>query len=270
MLDMRLPVTLAAHELAGGHRRVKLVGLALMLLLHCLIVGSVFYGKSPARRIQPMRNAVAATLLAGSAQPEPSWSAASAATPEPPAPEPPKEMAPLVVEPPPSPRQPEPSKAEPVAASPKTRPVRPDRPAEPRPTPSEQAAHPDHPARVAAAAPPATSSASALSKDSMSASSASSDKLSAPAATIAPGVHCKTPEYPKASRRLTEEGIVALRFLVDRDGRVLNAEVERSSGYSRLDDAARNALSLCQFRPGEIDGKPVQSWARINYSWKLK
>jgi len=89
-------------------------------------------------------------------------------------------------------------------------------------------------------------------------------------AVIQPGASCAKPDYPSASRRLEEEGTVSLKFLIGADGRVLQAEIEKSSGFPRLDEAARNALSKCQFRPGTLDGKPEQSWASIKYTWRLE
>ncbi|MFM7027034.1 MAG: energy transducer TonB [Limnohabitans sp.] len=81
---------------------------------------------------------------------------------------------------------------------------------------------------------------------------------------------CEKPEYPSASRRLEEEGTVQLRFLVGVDGKVIQAEVEKSSGYKRLDEAARAGLSRCQFRPATVDGKPEQAWASMRYTWRLE
>ena len=89
-------------------------------------------------------------------------------------------------------------------------------------------------------------------------------------AVIQPGASCAKPDYPSASRRLEEEGTVGLKFLIGADGRVLQAEIEKTSGFPRLDEAARNALSKCQFRPGSIDGKAEQSWASIKYTWRLE
>ncbi|PQA79964.1 energy transducer TonB [Limnohabitans sp. TS-CS-82] len=89
-------------------------------------------------------------------------------------------------------------------------------------------------------------------------------------ATIQAGASCAKPDYPSASRRLEEEGTVTLKFLIGADGRVLQAEIEKSSGFNRLDEAARNALSKCQFRPGTVDGKAEQSWASMKYTWRLE
>jgi protein TonB len=81
---------------------------------------------------------------------------------------------------------------------------------------------------------------------------------------------CEKPEYPSASKRLEEEGTVTLKFLVGADGKVLESAVEKSSGFRRLDEAARAGLSKCQFRPGTVDGKPQQSWASMKYTWRLE
>ena len=81
---------------------------------------------------------------------------------------------------------------------------------------------------------------------------------------------CQQPEYPAASRRNEETGTVTLRFLIGIDGKVAESKVETSSGYPRLDEAARRALSLCQFKAGTVDGKPETSWARLQYVWRLE
>jgi protein TonB len=80
---------------------------------------------------------------------------------------------------------------------------------------------------------------------------------------------CQPPEYPSASRRLGETGIVMLNFLIDVEGKVVESRVDSSSGVERLDEAARKALSLCRFTPGAVDGKPEQSWHKLKYVWKL-
>jgi protein TonB len=81
---------------------------------------------------------------------------------------------------------------------------------------------------------------------------------------------CETPIYPSASRRLQESGTVQLRFHIGVDGKVLESEVEKSSGYKRLDEAARTALSKCQFKPATVDGRPEASWSSLRYVWKIE
>jgi protein TonB len=81
---------------------------------------------------------------------------------------------------------------------------------------------------------------------------------------------CEKPEYPSASKRMEEEGTVQLKFLVGVDGKVIESAIEKSSGFRRLDEAARAGLSKCQFRPGTVDGKPQQSWASMKFTWRLE
>lgn len=57
------------------------------------------------------------------------------------------------------------------------------------------------------------------------------------------------PQYPPLSRRLGEEGVVVLRVLIDERGTPVAVEVHRSSGYARLDDAAREAVRRARFHP---------------------
>lgn len=93
-----------------------------------------------------------------------------------------------------------------------------------------------------------------------------------PAVRVPPVVtaaSCERPEYPAASRRLEETGTVVLRFLIAEEGRVVDSKVESSSGSPRLDEAARQALSKCKFKPGTVDGVPEQSWASMKYTWRL-
>jgi len=116
---------------------------------------------------------------------------------------------------------------------------------------------------------PATSNIAPVAPSQSTAPSAPTPSIRTGAA-IQPGASCAKADYPSASRRLEEEGTVSLKFLIGVDGRVLQAEIEKTSGFPRLDEAARNALSKCQFRPGTIDGKPEQSWASIRYTWRLE
>jgi len=104
-------------------------------------------------------------------------------------------------------------------------------------------------------------------------------QMTAPPAPPAPSVQtaavisassCEKPEYPSASKRLEEEGTLQLKFLVGADGKVIESAVEKSSGFRRLDEAARAGLSKCQFKPATVDGKPQQSWASMKYTWRLE
>ncbi|WP_426112357.1 energy transducer TonB [Massilia sp. PWRC2] len=80
--------------------------------------------------------------------------------------------------------------------------------------------------------------------------------------------NCKA-DYPKASLMNEEQGEVSLAFLVAADGTVVESKVEKSSGFKGLDKAALKGLSACKFKPGTKDGAPAQTWAKVDYNWKL-
>jgi periplasmic protein TonB len=82
--------------------------------------------------------------------------------------------------------------------------------------------------------------------------------------------NCQKPEYPPASARAEETGVVTVRFVIDIDGKAIQSQVVKSSGHKRLDEAARQALGLCHFVPGTVDGKPERSTVDIQYVWKLE
>ena len=88
-------------------------------------------------------------------------------------------------------------------------------------------------------------------------------------ATLQASGTCQKPEYPSISKRKEEEGTVLLKFLIGVQGQVLESIIEKSSGFIRLDEAARDALAQCQFKPGSVDGKPEPSWAHVKYTWRL-
>lgn len=64
--------------------------------------------------------------------------------------------------------------------------------------------------------------------------------------------------YPSFSRRMGEQGSVFVRFYVNPDGAAENAEVERSSGFERLDQAALTFVQESRYIPGTIDGVPTR------------
>jgi protein TonB len=77
------------------------------------------------------------------------------------------------------------------------------------------------------------------------------------------------PRYPPQSRKLREQGLVVLRVLIDERGTACSIEVESSSGYARLDLAAREAVSRAAFRPYVEDGMPRRALVLIPIEFSL-
>lgn len=67
----------------------------------------------------------------------------------------------------------------------------------------------------------------------------------------------RPPRYPMESRRSGEQGTVVLALTVGTDGGVANIAVQRSSGFPRLDDAARGAVRTWRWAPILRDGVAV-------------
>jgi periplasmic protein TonB len=81
-------------------------------------------------------------------------------------------------------------------------------------------------------------------------------------------VRAPAPVYPSESSRRRERGTVLLRVLVDALGRPAQIQLERSSGFPRLDDAARAAVQNALFRPHEVNGvaQPAQVLIPIEFT----
>ncbi|MDR1890393.1 MAG: TonB family protein [Zoogloeaceae bacterium] len=78
------------------------------------------------------------------------------------------------------------------------------------------------------------------------------------------------PPYPPMSRRLREEGKVDLRVHVLANGNAGQVEVERSSGFPRLDESAATAVRRWKFSPRRRGGETIDSWETFTISFKLE
>lgn len=153
--------------------------------------------------------------------------------------------------------QPAPLRPTPVERKPVLRP-------QPAPKPQTLAAASEAPATVALpvakeaptapAAPAAAAAPAAVSQPRFDA-----DYLRNPA-----------PAYPALSRRMGEEGKVVLRVYVEPDGRPGQIEIKDSSGSSRLDQAAADAVRRWQFVPARRAGETVGAWVLVPIVFNLK
>jgi protein TonB len=77
-------------------------------------------------------------------------------------------------------------------------------------------------------------------------------------------------DYPDASIRLAEQGLVKIRYLVQADGTVGECAVITSSGSSRLDNAACTMVKRrWRFTPATQKGKPVAEYLLAEVSFEL-
>jgi protein TonB len=81
--------------------------------------------------------------------------------------------------------------------------------------------------------------------------------------------HSTQPVYPPASRRMNEEGVVALAVRVDERGRPIEVRVEQSSGFPRLDQAAVEGLRKWRFQAAVRDGAATSAWTTVRVRFRL-
>jgi protein TonB len=172
------------------------------------------------------------------------------APPKPPEPEPPKPTPPRPVATPP--------KVQPtVVASNRTPapqdmvvPAAPEPPAPAPPPPPEQVAQPAAP--VSMAPQPTTPPPPKV--------------LSSSAVGILVDVQ---PVYPPASLELGESGTVTLMLLIDERGHLKEAQVTKSSGYTRLDRSAMAAAKQIRFKPYMEAGVARSVYAPRSFTFNL-
>jgi protein TonB len=181
---------------------------------------------------------------------------------------------------PPQPPPPEPIMARLVEATPiapaTPPPVAPS-PPPPRP-PRERPASKPRPVMAMApapASPPPTFSVPAAPVNSPPAM-----PTAAPAPSVAPAaatparfdaayLNNPEPNYPPASRRLGEEGKVMLRVRVTPAGLPAAVDIEKSSRFERLDEAARQAVARWRFVPARRGDEAVESSVIVPIVFRL-
>ena len=110
---------------------------------------------------------------------------------------------------------------------------------------------PQPPAPIAAVSVPVTAVASAPS--------------AAPAKVVLPSSDAEylnnpKPPYPPMSKRLSEQGNVMVRIYIDADGLPQKAELQKTSGFERLDQAALAVVMKWRYVPGKRNGVPEAMW----------
>lgn len=78
------------------------------------------------------------------------------------------------------------------------------------------------------------------------------------------------PAYPSLSRRLGEEGKVLLKVKVTAEGQAAAVDLEKSSNFSRLDEAARQAVSRWRFVPARRGDEAIEATVIVPIVFRLE
>lgn len=226
----------------------RLLPLGLIVLLHAGLLYAALHGMQRPVTTPTVPREVIATFITPQPTPEPQ------PQPTPPAPQPVTKPAPKVAQ--------KPTPVVRKASPPKPTPA-------PALAPSEKA--------ISTPAPPPVAAAPAAPEPQAAAAPAAPPAPPAPAAPAPPktvsGVEYlqpPQPDYPPIAKRNGEEGKVMLRVLVSDGGRPEKVDVQKSSGYARLDEAARQAALRARFKPHLEDGKPVAVYALIPINFAIQ
>jgi len=77
------------------------------------------------------------------------------------------------------------------------------------------------------------------------------------------------PNYPAISRRLGEEGKVLLRVKVAADGSASAVDLEKSSSFERLDEAARQVVARWRFVPAKRGDQAIEASVIVPIVFRL-
>ena len=78
------------------------------------------------------------------------------------------------------------------------------------------------------------------------------------------------PDYPEESLEAGEQGVVVVSVSVDANGKAVDVRVVKSSGSSRLDRSARQAVQRHRFKPATRDGIPIPYKYKFNVNFSIK
>lgn len=78
------------------------------------------------------------------------------------------------------------------------------------------------------------------------------------------------PDYPTKSVENLEQGIVVVSALIQKNGKVSEVRLEKSSGYELLDKSAMDAVSQWIFEPASLSNQITEAWFKIPIRFQLK
>lgn len=78
------------------------------------------------------------------------------------------------------------------------------------------------------------------------------------------------PEYPRLARRMGEEGRVLLKVLVTEKGAANTVVIEKSSGFTRLDQSAIDAVKRWRFVPARKGNQALSAYVLVPVNFSLE
>ncbi|HWB52479.1 MAG TPA: TonB family protein [Stellaceae bacterium] len=210
----------------------------------------------------------------GPAQPAVMIDLAPLPAPSPPAPAPPEPPTEPQVQPQPLP-EPQPPPPPPQFEMPKLEPSPAPRPAvvlPPKPPPKPKPRPVEHPPETAQPLPPPPPAPAVNAPPAPRAAAAPAANAAADRASWQMRVAAqleRNKRYPRLAQEQRQEGVATLRFALDRQGRVLSAQIAKGSGFTLLDEEVlalvRRAEPLPP-PPPEVPGATIELTVPVQFS----
>jgi protein TonB len=77
------------------------------------------------------------------------------------------------------------------------------------------------------------------------------------------------PMYPFQARKRGVEGKVKVKFLIDTQGHVSHLSIIKAEPAGVFDKSVLRAVRRWRFKPGMVEGKPVDTWVVLPLTFKL-
>lgn len=87
---------------------------------------------------------------------------------------------------------------------------------------------------------------------------------------VAEDAYVPQKSYPRQSITMGEEGEVVVRVFIGADGLPKDADVQKSSGFERLDRAALVYVMQSRYKAGTFEGVPTEMWMGRTLFFKLR
>jgi protein TonB len=78
------------------------------------------------------------------------------------------------------------------------------------------------------------------------------------------------PVYPYRARKRGIEGKVKIKFLIDANGQITHLSILKADPEGVFDKSVLTAVRRWRFKPGLVDGKPVDTWVVLPLTFKLE
>ena len=147
--------------------------------------------------------------------------------------------------------------------------------ATPLPAPSQPVAiadttpSPNAPTGVTTPQPPAPPVAAPAVAEKIVATASPSPPTIVPPSTDADYLNNPKPKYPRKSNLQGEQGTVYVLVQVGVNGNAMKVDIQKSSGFDGLDQAALDAIKHWRFVPGTRNGVPEISWVVVPMPFSL-